>query len=189
MTTPTLDLGSLVLEELPEGVPNHRASSGPLSSGESGEPRKRSGIFGRTGGASANRANNERPKRERAAPPKLTPGMRGQLENLYLGIGAMIRPFDELMGDTIIEQAPKCARSVYDLAQSNDAVRRAIIALTTTSATGAVVMAHLPIILVAARHSKNERVKTGAMTTMMGLKMADLMESVQAETDAKDEAE
>lgn len=169
MTAPTIDFSALPVEEVPDGVPNHRASSG-----ERGEkPRMATGgrLFGRTGGADSRRATNEKPRK--AAPPPLKPGMKQQLSDLYQFIGASVRPFDEFTGDTIIEQADKCADSVYKLAQSNDAVRRFIIGLTTTSATGAVIMAHLPIVLAIARHSKNEQVKTGAMSTMMALKFAD----------------
>lgn len=172
MTAPTLDFSTLATEDVPDGVPNHRATSG-----ERGEklttPRGpvKPRLFGRTGGASSNRADNEKPRKE--SPPKLSPGMKQNLSDFYQFIGATIRPFDEFTGDTIIEQADKCADSVYKLAQSNDAVRRVVIALTTTSVSGAVLMAHLPIILAIARHSKNEKVRGTAAGTMMALKFAD----------------
>lgn len=174
MTAPTLDLSALPVDDVPEGVPNHRASSG-----ETGEkprmstrgPVKPRSLFGRTGGADSNRASNEKPHKD--SPPQLKPAMRQQLSDLYQFIGASVRPFDDLTGQTIIDNADKCADSVYKLAQSNDAVRRVIISLTTTSAVGAVVMAHLPIVLALARHSKNETVKAGAMGTFMALKFAD----------------
>lgn len=170
MTAP-LDMESLPVEDT--AVPNFRATSG-----ETGEPKsaargpvKPRGLFGRTGGASSNFATNEKPRKE--APPKLAPGMKQNIADMYKGIGAMIRPFDEFTGDTIIEQADKCADSVYKLAQSNDGVRRFVLAMTTTTVTGAVIMAHLPILLAVARHSKNERVKMTAMGSMMALKLQD----------------
>lgn len=174
MTAPTLDLGSLPVEDT-EGVPNFRATST-----ETGEPKpskrgptksRGAGFFGRTGGASSNFAGNEKPHKE--PPPKLSPGMKQSISDLYQFVGATIRPFDEFLGDTIIEQADKCADSVYKLAQQNDAVRRMVIAFSTTSITGAVVMAHLPILLAVARHSKNEKVRMTAGGTMMALKFAD----------------
>lgn len=172
MTAPVVDFATLAPEDIPEGVPNHKASSG-----ERGEPRmatrgpvKGRKIFGRTGGASSEFAANEKP---REAPPQLKPGVKRQLNDFYQFVGASVRPFDAVLGDTIIEQADKCAESVYNLAQSNDAVRRAIIALTTTSAMGAVMMAHLPIILVALRHSKNDTVRNTAMSTMIAVKLSD----------------
>lgn len=171
MTAPTLDLGALPVEDVPDGVPNHRASSGER--GEKprmAQPTGRQRIFGRTGGASSNRAENVKPKRE--SPPKLSAGMKGQLEDLYSGIGAMIMPFDPVMGQTIIDNARQCAKSVYDLAQQNDAVRRFVISLTTTSAVGALIMAHLPILLAVVRHSKNEGLRNGAEMGMVALKFA-----------------
>lgn len=172
MTAP-VDFSALSVEDIPEGVPNHKASSG-----ERGEkPRMATGskLFGRTGGADSRRASNEKPTRPPV--PKLSPGMKQSISDLYQFIGATIRPFDEFTGDTIIEQADKCADSVYKLAQSNDAVRRVVIALTTTSVSGAVIMAHLPIILAIARHSKNEKVKMTAAGTMMALKFADAQQT------------
>lgn len=169
MTAPTLDFSALTTEDVPDGVPNHRATSGERGDSPRGPVKPR--LFGRTGGASSNRATNEKPHKE--SPPKLSPGMKGSLEDFYSFVGASIRPFDEFTGDTIIEQAKPCADSVYKLAQSNDAVRRAVIALTTTSVTGAVLMAHLPILLAIARHSKNEKVRGTAAGTMMALKFAD----------------
>lgn len=184
MSSPALDFSTLTTEEIPDGVPNHRASSG-----ETGEkPRMAaSRLFGRTGGASSNRATNTRPpKRERESPPPLKPGMKGQLSDFYQGVGAMLRPFDELLGDTIIEQADKCADSVYKLAQTNDAVRRAILAFATTSASGAVIMAHLPIFLVAARHSKSDRVRSTAMGTMIAVRMMEANEAQRVFSDDAD---
>ena len=175
MTAPTLDFASLTTEDVPDGVPNHRATSGERGDNPRGPVKPRAGFFGRTGGASSNRVTNEKPRRE--SPPKLSPGMKQSLSDFYQFIGATIRPFDEYTGDTIIEQADKCADSVYKLAQSNDAVRRVVIALTTTSVSGAVIMAHLPIILAIARHSKNDRVKMTAAGTMMALKFADAQQT------------
>lgn len=175
MTAPAVDFSEITPTPIPEGVPNHHAtrepSKGLFSSGQSGEPRNaRPGIFGRTG-KRANAAPQAATKR--APVPKLSPSMRQNLEDLYSGIGAMVRPFDEYLGDTIIEQAPKCAKSVYALAQSNESVRRFIIGLTTTTVTGAVIFAHLPILLALMRHTKNEKVKMGVLTTALGIKAMD----------------
>lgn len=170
MTAP-VDFATLPVEDV-EGVPDFRATSG-----ERGEPTAaRRGptkprLFGRTGGASSNFAANEKPRKE--APPKLSPGMKQNISDLYQFVGATIKPFDDFLGETIIEQADKCADSVYKLAQQNDAVRRMVIAFSTTSLTGALIMAHLPILLAVARHSKNEKVRMTAGGTMMALKFAD----------------
>lgn len=167
MTAPTVDpLSELQTDDIPIGVPNHKASSG-----ERGEPKRARGLFDNAKRRTSGTAFEAKPKRE--APPKLTPGVQKQLVGIYELIGASVRPFDEFAGDTIIEQAPKCAKSVYDLAQTNDNVRRLILSMTQTSAIGAVIFAHLPIVLAFMRHSKNDNVKGFAAGTMMALKFAD----------------
>lgn len=169
MTAP-IDLSELSPE--PIGVPDHTATGGPIpaeSSGESGKP----GIFGQRTRRGPTKARKlaAAPKAEKEAPPKLSASVRGQIEDLYSGIGAMIKPFDEFTGQTLIDQAKPCAESVYALAQSNDAVRRFILSITTTTVVGAVIFAHLPILLALARHSSNDRVKMAAGMTYAGLKM------------------
>ena len=179
MTAPAIDLNDLQPEpaEIPVGIPDHTARSGrqadaPIgASGETGNGRP--GIFGgQRRGPGRPRGSVSKPKAAKESPPKLSAAMRGQLKDLYSGIGAMLKPFDEFTGQTIIDQADKCADSVYELAQTNDSVRRFVIGLTTTSVMGAVIFAHLPILLALMRHSSNERVKAGAGMAYMGLKMS-----------------
>ena len=79
-------------------------------------------------------------------------GLRQPLEDLYTGLGMMLIPFDPSCGKVIIEAAPRCAETLDDLAKTNPAVRRILISLVTTSALGAVVMAHAPIIMAIAMH-------------------------------------
>lgn len=99
--------------------------------------------------------NGAAPKREKvrkAMPSMPRGGLREPLENLYTGIGMFMMPFDASCAKVIIEAAPKCAESLDDLAKTNPAVRRILISLVTTSAMGAVVMAHAPIIMAVAMH-------------------------------------
>jgi hypothetical protein len=167
-------------------VPNWRAASGEtgekprLFSDGPAKDEHRSGLFG-TGRAGVRKA-----AKPRKTVPPLTNKHKQALTKFYMFFGASVRPFDEFVGDTIIEQAPECAASVYDLAQQNDAFRQMILAFTTTSMWGAVVMAHLPIVLALARHSKNMSVKTTAAATFVALKMG-TQEQAESLFDSVDE--
>lgn len=91
------------------------------------------------------------PKVDRAKPlPR--GGLRGPLTNLYTGIGMSVMPFDPGCGRIIIENADKCAEALDELSKTNTAVRNFLISLCTTSAWGAVVMAHAPIVMAIAMH-------------------------------------
>lgn len=177
MTAPTeLDLGTLVPQPIPEGVPDHRAS------GESGDPspsldtpkrgRPRNSLFGRGDSGGATRARGP----VRQSVPKLPASAKGQIERMYLLLGGFVRPFDELIGDTIIEQAPICAESVFELAQTNEKFRAALAGLMTSSLSMAVLMAHLPIIFAVTRKSSNPKVKATSIGGYMALKMTDKIE-------------
>lgn len=184
MTTP---LSAIEPTDLPDGVPNHHATAEPsrFRSGQAGDPAKNKGpvgIFARSRKANA----GPQTRAAKQPVPKLSPSMKQNLEDLYSGIGALVRPFDEYLGDTIIEQAPDCAKSVYLLAQSNEAVRRFIISMTTTTIAGAVIFAHLPILLALMRHNKNPKVKMALMTTAIGIKSVDTEKMF---ADLKDEGE
>lgn len=95
------------------------------------------------------KARNKTPK-----PMPKTPvgGLRKPLEDMYTGMGMMLMPFDPSCGKVIIEAAPRCAETLDDLAKTNPAVRRILISLVTTSALGAVIMAHAPILMAIAMH-------------------------------------
>lgn len=100
-------------------------------------------------------ANTPRGKRAlKAERVKALPrgGLRGPLEQLYTGIGMSVMPFDPSCGRIIIENAGKCAEALDELAKTNTAVRNILISLCTTSAVGAVVMAHAPIVMAIAMH-------------------------------------
>lgn len=98
---------------------------------------------------------NSRPRRSktsRPVPPMPKGGLKPALENMYTGIGMSIMPFDPGCGRIIIENASACAESLDELAKTNQAVRRILISLVTTSAWGAVIMAHAPIVMAIAMH-------------------------------------
>lgn len=93
-------------------------------------------------------------KTRRTAAPKLMPkgGLKPALAQMYTGIGMAVMPFDPACGRVIIENAGSCAESLDELAKTNPAVRNLLISLVTTSAWGAVIMAHAPILMAIAMH-------------------------------------
>lgn len=94
--------------------------------------------------------------RTRATKTTLPPKRKGQfvepLTQLYTACGMMLLPMDAVCGKAIIESAEQCAKSLDELAYQNDAVRRALFALTQTTALGGVVVAHLPILMAITMH-------------------------------------
>lgn len=81
-----------------------------------------------------------------------------QLEEAVAGLYAMtgmgVGWFDQEIGLTIAECSERAAAAWMHLAQQNPAVRRALVQLTTATAAGELLTAHLPIMaLVVARLS------------------------------------
>jgi hypothetical protein len=102
------------------------------------------------------------PKLKSAAPRMPAGGLAAPLKDMYILVGAMLSPVDPVCGGAIIQQAPDCAKALENLAKQNPEVRRVLVALVSTSAYGAVVTAHIPIILaVASHHLPAMRPKSG----------------------------
>lgn len=101
-------------------------------------------------------ATGTREPRTRTVRPKVPTARKGHfvapLTQMYTGLGAMLTPFDQHCGTAIIQSAPQCAETLDELAQRNEAVRKALFALTTTSAAGMVLWAHAPILLAIVVH-------------------------------------
>lgn len=79
-----------------------------------------------------------------------TAQLQKDLEGLYTMLGTGIFPFDQQVGVTIIDSAPNCASSLYELAQKNPRLKRQLTSLLSAGAYGAVISAHLPIAVVIA---------------------------------------
>ena len=146
--TPPLDLENLVASDVEPseefGVPDHKASDRPK--------RNIAELFAskKVDAPPKPRANSTRAK-------KPTPrAKKGQfvepLTELYVGIGTMLMAVDPVCANAIVVAAPQCAESLDQLAYQNDAVRRALVSLTQTSAVGVVMFAHMPIILAIVMH-------------------------------------
>ncbi len=163
MTAPVTEIPLEELSPTPiEGVPNHRATSG--ESGTGGEGSKRPGIF-------AGKSSGRSPKAAKAkgTVPPLDAKAKESIAKFYQFAGMSLMPFDPVLAGVVVEQAPICADAVFDLAQENEAFRRFIIAMTQTSMYGALIAAHLPILLtVTARHGRTEQARNmGGMGMMM----------------------
>lgn len=86
----------------------------------------------------------------------LPPKRKGQfvepLIQLYGFAGLALLPVDPICGAAIIKAAPACAEALDELAYRNEAVRRVLHTLVSGSAVGAVIAAHIPILIAIARH-------------------------------------
>lgn len=97
------------------------------------------------------------------------------LTELYGFVGMGLLVVDPVCGKAVLESAEGCAKSVDELAYKNAAVRRVVESLTQTSAIGAVVMAHMPILLAVASHHGGRMFSAMMPTT------------IEAETSADDD--
>lgn len=150
MSTSAVDLSDLeqltpsdVQDDPDFSVPDHTASR-----------EERRSFLGYVGGK---KAEDEKPAR-RGRPPKkpVSRAKKGAfvdpLVQLY-GVAALtLMPIDQHCANVILENAESCAEAVDELAYQNESVRRVLDKLVTGSAIGAVMMAHLPIIVAVASH-------------------------------------
>ena len=123
----------------------------------------------------------------RVIPPKPREGsLVKPLTELYTSLGIMIAPLDPVCSVAIIENAEPCARSLENLARENEAVRRAILALTQTTAWGGVIIAHLPLLLMVMTHHGPREVaeRTAPLAAMMN---AGAMKKAQEAQSSEDE--
>jgi hypothetical protein len=98
------------------------------------------------------KSRQTRERKVRAMPPMPRGGLKPALTQMYAGIGMAVMPFDPACGRVVIENAESCAAALDELAKTNPAVRRVLLSLVTTSAWGAVIMAHAPILMAVAMH-------------------------------------
>lgn len=103
--------------------------------------------------------DTETPTTARTPRPKKKPAPRAKkgaftepLTELYTTLGMVLMPFDAQCANVVIKSAEQCAESMDELAYRNESVRRALAAITQTSAWGAVIFAHLPIIMAVVMH-------------------------------------
>lgn len=112
-------------------------------------------------------------KRRKPAPRAKKGAFIEPLEALYGSLAAVLMPFDPQCANVIAMSATRCAESMDELAYQNESVRRALTALTQTSALGAVIFAHAPIIMAVAVHHGPGGMQS-AMARMAGVNPEDM---------------
>jgi hypothetical protein len=147
-------------------VPDFRASQDRAT----GFVRGTGFPFSRAKPAGDKRSTTRTPK-ARVTVPKVKPGHFVEpLTQMYAGIAMALMPFDPVCANAVMVSASRCAESLDKLAQENDAVRRALFALTRTTAMGMVFVAHMPILLAITIHHVPAAQN---MLGQMGKEMAD----------------
>lgn len=164
-----LDLSTLTATDIPDdaphGVPDHKAS----------RAKRRSRLF--PGDRSDDTPPKATPKpRKKPAPRAKRGAFTDNLTQIYVGLGITLMPVDPVCANAIIQSAPECARTLDELAYQNEAVRRALHALTQTSAVGAVFFAHMPILMaVVLHHVPAVQRRMGEMGSQMAENIAQQM--------------
>jgi len=152
-------------------VPNHRASKEQSQGFSFFRPRTPVG----------DRRTTTKQPRPKVVVPKVRPGHFVEpLTQIYTGFGIAILPFDPVCANAVQQAAGRCAESLDNLAQENESVRRALFALTKTTAVGMVFVAHMPILLaVVIHHVPTAQNMLGAMGQEMAENIARQMEQNQ----------
>jgi hypothetical protein len=132
-------------QKVPDHTLSEESRKGPSLPWLTGKP-------GKSGPRPGRAPRDETPKLKPAAPRMPAGGLAQPLNDIYVMIGALLAPIDPTCGGAIIRQAPECAKALEALAKQNPEVRRVLVALVSTSAYGAVITAHIPIVLAVATH-------------------------------------
>jgi hypothetical protein len=169
-TMPPVDISQLTAEQVPSfSVPNHDASEG-LDSDENRPNvlnflRQNRGESGQRGSGTAGKSRREKEKRIPRTPKG---GLKKALEELYTTVGMGVMMMDPHCGTVIIENAPKCAEALNNMADQNQALKRILLRIVETSLIGELMFAHAPIVMaVMAHHVPKFRDASMAMATMM----------------------
>lgn len=149
-----MPIDGLTFEDAP--TPNAEASRGFVA-----DPPPEPDKGGFRGFASRSARNGSRSRRSKKTETPLAvqvaiPNRKGQfvepLTKMYAAVGTGVIMFDPVCGQAVLMSAQKCAETVDELAYNNEAVRRAVWALCQTSVWGAVIAAHMPIIMAIVMH-------------------------------------
>ena len=157
MTTPVapplnVDNLSHVDADIPPTTPVTESDAGTRpASTESNRPARPPFLGGARRSPRAKPAAKPKPdKTPRVAKDDAT--LKKALVELYSSIGMVLLPFDQPCATVVVNSADQCAEAMVKLASENDSVRKALTALTQTSAWGGVIAAHLPIIMAVTAH-------------------------------------
>jgi hypothetical protein len=168
-TMPEVDLTQLSAEPAPDfSVPNHGASEG-IDSDENRPNvlnflRQNRGESGSRGSGTAGKSGRAREKRVPRTPKG---GLKKALEELYTQIGMGVMMMDPHCGMVIIENAPKCAEALNNMADQNQALKRILLRIVETSLIGELMMAHAPIVMAVMMHHVPKFQENGARFASM----------------------
>jgi hypothetical protein len=119
---------------------------------------------------------SEKPVKEKTPlPPRRRGSMVKPLEKMYGSLAIAILPFDQVCATAVMNAAPQCAEALDNLAYENEAVRRILVSMLQTSAIGAVLLAHSPIIMAIMMH--HVPAVRNAFGTMVGAQTAEEAEA------------
>lgn len=90
------------------------------------------------------------PKPKKPMPQMAPSVLRKGIEDFYNGIALMIMPFQPELALKITQSSSACADAWIEYSKTNPAIKRFLIGLVTASAGGALLMAHMPILIAAA---------------------------------------
>lgn len=146
-----VNFDTLTIEEvLPDvfGVPDASAGAGDIPELTADKSRRGARRVGR-----GEKTQEPKPSKDKGPVPNYRAGKYvPALEQMYGYIGMGLMLVDPTCATAVLEASHECAVSIDALGKTNIAVRRVLEALTNTSAIGAVMVAHLPIIMAIAMH-------------------------------------
>jgi hypothetical protein len=117
------------------------------------KPNPKAGRRAPLFGSAKKAAPSARPSKPRSTVPASKPGQfTDDIAAIYAAAAMAISIRDPICGQAVARSAVACGEQWDKLAQSNDAIRKALMALTKTSAIGAVIAAHVPIIMAVSSH-------------------------------------
>jgi len=99
---------------------------------------------------SKNARKQSEPKPRKPMPQMAPSALRKGLVDFYNGIALMVMPFQPDLALKISQASEACADAWIEFSKTNPAVKRFLIGLVTASAGGALLMAHMPILIAAA---------------------------------------
>jgi hypothetical protein len=149
VTDPPFDPDSLKVETIP--IPDHLASDDApppsLDDPVSPPPRQRKRFLGKPTPDAGSRDMGPR-KIRKPLPPIPRSGFAPSVEKMYGNLAVAVMPFDMELASAIVQVAPDAAKAWDELARQNEVVRRVLVSMMQTTAVGAVIAAHVPIMVL-----------------------------------------
>lgn len=155
-------------------TPDHTATADPTDISADPAPRVRKRILGKsttTPGSKDSATKGERAKAaktEKPLPPIPRGGFVAPVERMYGTIAMGLMAVDMDMATAVANSAHNAAVAWDELARTNPAIRRMLVAMMSTTATGALIAAHMPILIALMVKFKGGDPRVGMLAEMMG---------------------